>query len=196
MCRRFLADAEDFRPDLIKRYQPTIIYNNGSFEKTMLQVDRYLIEKLGFQKKSKLEKLSNENKLRIYFAHSKNFDYINEYYNPIESNQVLQAENLIFPHKNNANEKHTRNFYTNLDLFIAEVSDRATGLGIELGWASDDNIPIYCFYKRGVKPNGSLKCITNNIIEYGSPDELSYNVEQVVNSMKRKRYLKNVTTEM
>jgi len=59
--------------------------------------------------------------------------------------------------KNNSNKKHSRDFYTNLDLFIAEVSYRATGLGIELGWASDDNIPIYCFYKKGTIPNSSFK---------------------------------------
>lgn len=30
-------------------------------------------------------------------------------------------------------KKHARDFYTNLDLFIDEVSYCATGLGIELG---------------------------------------------------------------
>lgn len=125
--------------------------------------------------------------MRIYFAHSKSFDYVNEYYKPIEENKRLQNETLIFPHKNNANNKHKRDFYTNLDLFIAEVSYRATGLGIELGWASDDNIPIYCFYKKGTVPNSSLKSITNYIIEYDSLEQLSNNIEQIVVEYKKSK---------
>lgn len=123
--------------------------------------------------------------MRIYFGHSKNFDYENEYYSPIEKNKTLQKETLIFPHKNDSNDKFERSFYTKLDLFIAEVSYRATGLGLELGWASDDNIPIYCFYKTGTKPNSSLKCVTNHIIEYESPEDLSNKVEQIVTEFKK-----------
>lgn len=37
--------------------------------------------------------------MKIYFGHSKSFDYENEYYKPIEQNKRLQIETLIFPHK-------------------------------------------------------------------------------------------------
>lgn len=67
--------------------------------------------------------------MKIYFAHSKNFDYIKDYYLPIQNNSDLKKETLIFPHKNDRNNKHERSFYSNLDLFIAEVSYCATGLG-------------------------------------------------------------------
>lgn len=125
--------------------------------------------------------------MRIYFGHSNSFDYVNEYYKPIEENKRLQNETLIFPHKFNTNNKHKRDFYTNLDLFIAEVSYRATGLGIELGWASDDNIPIYCFYKKGTVPSSSLKSITNYIIEYDSLEQLSNNIEEIVVKLKKQK---------
>lgn len=128
--------------------------------------------------------------MRIYFGHSKSFDYVNEYYIPIEENKRLQKETLIFPHKNDTNDKFGRDFYTKLDLFIAEVSYRATGLGIELGWVSDDNIPIYCFYKTGTKPNSSLRYITNHIIEYESLEDLSNKVEQVVIELENQKKLK------
>lgn len=118
--------------------------------------------------------------MRIYFGHSKDLNYINEYYKPIENNKRLQTETLIFPHKDNPNKKHERSFYASLDLFIAEVSYKATGLGIELGWASDDGVPIYCFYKKGIKPNSSLKSIAKKIIEYKSEEELSSKIEEIV----------------
>lgn len=118
--------------------------------------------------------------MRIYFGHSKSFDYENEYYKPIEQNKRLQRETLIFPHKDNTNNKLSRDFYTSLDLFIAKVSYRATGVGIELGWASDDNIPIYCFYKKVTIPNSSLKSISSHIIEYDSVKRLSNSIEKIV----------------
>lgn len=123
--------------------------------------------------------------MRIYFGHSKDFDYENEYYKPIEQNKRLQKETLIFPHKISDKNKLAREFYTNLDLFIAEVSYRATGLGIELGWANDDNVPIYCFYKKGVKPNSSLKTISDHIIEYNSLEQLSSMIEKIVDELSK-----------
>ena len=124
--------------------------------------------------------------MRIYFGHSKKLDYENEYYTPILKSEKLKEETLIFPHQNNNNDKFERNFYNTLDLFIAEVSYTATGLGIELGWASDDNIPIYCFYKKGIKPNSSLKCTTSNFIEYNTLEELIYNIEKIVMEFKNR----------
>lgn len=123
--------------------------------------------------------------MKIYFAHSKDFDFIKDYYLPIQNNNDLKKETLIFPHKNDRNNKHERSFYSNLDLFIAEVSYRATGLGIELGFASDDHIPIYCFYKKGTKPNSSLKCIAKDILEYNTSEELANKVAQIVKKYKK-----------
>lgn len=125
--------------------------------------------------------------MRIYFGHSKSFDYLNEYYKPIEDNKRLQKETVIFPHKDDVNNKFERSFYTNFDLFIAEVSYHATGLGIELGWAYDDNIPIYCFYKTGTKPSSSLNCITNHIIEYESLEDLSSKIEEIVIELEKQK---------
>lgn len=86
--------------------------------------------------------------MRIYFAHAKNFDYENEYYKPIEENERIKNETFIFPHKNNTNDKFNREFYSNLDLFIAEVSYRATGLGIELGMQAMTTFRFTVFTKR------------------------------------------------
>lgn len=131
--------------------------------------------------------------MKIYFGHSKDFNYENEYYKPIEENERLKEETLIFPHKYEKNNKHTREFYTSLDLFIAEVSYKATGLGIELGFASDDNIPIYCFYKKGTKPNSSLKCITNEIIEYESTEQLVNYIENIVIELSKNKKQDSIT---
>lgn len=122
--------------------------------------------------------------MKIYFGHSKKFDFINEYYKPMEESEFLKGEKLIFPHSNDVTNKHKREFYASLDCFIAEVSYPALGLGVELGFASDENVPIYCFYRKGVKPNSTLKTLTDNIIEYSSLEELVSGVENVVKELK------------
>ncbi len=125
--------------------------------------------------------------MKIYFGHSREFDYENEYYKPIENSKKLQGNEMIFPHKVGYNNNHTRDFYSSLDLFIAEVSYSAIGLGIELGWAKDDNVPIYCFYKKGFKVSSSLRSVSDYIIEYDSLEELTTRVEEIVNDLKIKK---------
>lgn len=46
MCRRFLADAEDFNEEMLSYYKPFIIDNNGTYEETVEQIDDILVRKL------------------------------------------------------------------------------------------------------------------------------------------------------
>ena len=85
--------------------------------------------------------------MNIYIAHSREFDYVKELYIPIRNDENLNENTIILPHEKNDFSSNTRDFYKNIDLLIAECSYPSTGLGIELGWASDDNIPTYCIYK-------------------------------------------------
>lgn len=123
--------------------------------------------------------------MRIYFAHSRDFNFSDEYYKPIEESEELKKETLLFPHKDGANEKNSRDFYSSLDLLIAEVSFKATGLGIELGYAKDDEIPIYCFYKKGTNPSSSIQSVTDEIIEYETKKELVDKIVEIVNNLKK-----------
>lgn len=72
-----------------------------------------------------------------------------------------------------------------MDLFIAEVSMPATGLGIELGWAYDNNIPIYCISKKGKKISGSLKSITDKFYQYETIEELKKIIELIIEENKK-----------
>lgn len=106
-------------------------------------------------------------KLKIYFGHSKELDYL-KYYEQIEQANSLKDYEIILPHKIDKMHLNGIEFYNkdNIDLFIAEVSFKATGLGIELGVSYASEIPIVCFYKKGITPNNSLKSVTTIFIEY------------------------------
>lgn len=110
--------------------------------------------------------------MKIYFGHSREFDYEKELYEYIRKDAILSKENIILPHEKGYKGNSSREFYSNLDLFIAEVSYPSTGLGIELGWAYDEKIPLICIYKKNAKISSSLKVITNNFYEYENAEEL------------------------
>ena len=123
--------------------------------------------------------------MKIYFAHSKTIDYQNLIYTPIKSDQISKTHEFILPHDEKPGESHknnTRDFYKSLDLMLAEVSDPATGLGIELGWAFDDGTEIFAFYQAGTKPSGSIFAVTKNLIEYTDSADLLEKVREIISN--------------
>ena len=122
--------------------------------------------------------------MRIYIGHSKKIDYINELYEPLRKDAFFDNHELILPHEKDEFSSNSREFYKTIDIFIAECSYAATGLGIELGWAYDDNKKIYCIYKKGKKISGSLKSVTNNFYEYNNRDEMVNTVKSIINEEK------------
>lgn len=123
--------------------------------------------------------------MNVYFGHSRDLDY-EKYYNKIEESEVLQKYNFILPHKLNHNTKNGRAFYNknNIDIFIAEVSLASTGLGIELGWAYEEDIPTYCFYHKKNKPSNAIRSVTDNFIEYEDKDDFINKLNTVLKSTK------------
>lgn len=114
--------------------------------------------------------------MKVYLAHSKKIDYINELYKPIKDAFFLKEYNFIFPHEKSSKSLNGFDFYKDIDIMIAEVSESGTGIGIELGFAYSLNIPILCFYKKGCKYANSINSVTKNIVEYESIDDLLFKI--------------------
>lgn len=122
--------------------------------------------------------------MKIYIGHSKDINYIDELYKPLRNDSFFNEYELILPHEKSRDSSNTREFYKNIDVFIAECSEPATGLGIELGWAYDDNKNIYIIYKKGKKISGSLKAVTDNFFEYESVEEMVEIIKEIVKNSK------------
>jgi len=118
--------------------------------------------------------------MRIYIAHSKKFNYIDDLYVSLRNDDFFKEHELILPHEESASSSNSRDFYKSLDLFIAECSETGTGLGIELGWCYDDGISIYCIYQSDKKLSNSIKCITDNIYEYKNSNEILSLIKKIV----------------
>ena len=87
---------------------------------------------------------------------------------------------------------NNRDFYKDIDLIIAECSYPTIGLGIELGWTFDDNIPVYCIHKQETKVSGINLCNFTNIFEYIDIDEMLKNIENIVMKNDKKQKLLNI----
>jgi hypothetical protein len=102
----------------------------------------------------------------IQIWHTRNSHFHQELYEPIKNASFFHEHTFIFPH--DGVDWSSKETLKNIDLFIAEVSTPATGLWIELGFASAYGKKILCIYKKWSKISASLKLITENFIEYDS----------------------------
>ncbi len=117
--------------------------------------------------------------MKIYFGHSKGFDFKNELYKPIRESILNSEHKILFPHETNE-FFNSKDSIKNYDLMIAEVTFPATGLGIKLGWAEMLGTPILCVSKKGCKISGSLKVVTKDFIEYSDTKDLINRVQEFI----------------
>ena len=117
--------------------------------------------------------------MKIYLAHSREMDYRNDLYLPLRSESYFENHELILPHEIER-PVNTREFYRTIDVFIAECSYPATGLGIEMGWVYDDGKEIYCVYKKGAKISSAISAVTDRFYEYSNSKELVTIIKDIV----------------
>lgn len=118
----------------------------------------------------------------IYIGHSRNFDYEHELYEPVSELQLDENIRIILPHDEEGEYIKTKELFQNgCDLFIAEVSYPATGLGMELAYADVFKVPIVCFYKTGSKISNSIKNVTERFVEYSDREDLKRKILVEIN---------------
>ena len=123
--------------------------------------------------------------MNIYVAHSKDFDFKKELYEPIRKSSLNSKHAFILPHEKSGKPFNSKDFLKDgCGLIIAEVSYPSTGLGIELGWADSYNVPIICIYKKGSKISGSLKVVSKSFVEYANSNELISGIEKAIGRLE------------
>jgi len=115
----------------------------------------------------------------IQFWHARDSDFQNEFYNPLKGSSLFTEHEWLLPH-DGVTSYNSRESLKTVDLFIAEVSHPATGLGIELGFASLYGKRILCIYKKWNKISSSLKYITENFIEYEGKEDMISKIEEYI----------------
>ncbi|MDN5274711.1 MAG: hypothetical protein JWP06_612 [Candidatus Saccharibacteria bacterium] len=104
--------------------------------------------------------------MNIYISHSGNYDYENELYKPIKESELAAIHHFFLPHEPENIDVDAKDQLKRTDILVAEASYPSTGQGIEMGQANVAGVPIVCFYKTGAETSGSLRFVTNELIEY------------------------------
>lgn len=114
--------------------------------------------------------------MRIYVSHKRRSDFETNIYQPLKNSLLAKHHEFVLPHEGANKDKsfNTKDLlkHKECDLVLAEVSEAATGQGIELAWANVYGVPIMCMYKNGSDISGSLKFLTDTFIEYKDSDDL------------------------
>ena len=119
--------------------------------------------------------------MNIYVAHSRNFDFKSELYQPLRGSELNDTHNFVLPHEHSDEPFTSKDFLQdNCDVMIAEVSSHATGIGIEVGWADAYNVRIICVYKTDSNLSGSLKVVCDTFVEYQNPSDLINKLSKIL----------------
>lgn len=73
---------------------------------------------------------------------------------------------FFLPHEPENMDTDAKTELRRTDVLVAEASLPSTGQGIELAQAHAAGVPIISFFKTGFQPSGSLRFVTDKIIEY------------------------------
>ena len=109
--------------------------------------------------------------MKIFIAHSSNFDFENKLYKPILDSDIVKNHEVFLPIQN-GREAVTKEVIGECDVLFADLSSPSTGAGIELGWADMQNVPVVCIHEEGSIVTPAIKYITNKIFAYKDSDEL------------------------
>ena len=115
----------------------------------------------------------------IYISHSSNMNYEKELYEPLLNSNISKEFKLILPHSKEYKDIDTKNIIINSNYLVAEVSYPGTGIGLELGRAESNNIPIICVIKKGYKCSSSVKR-NFKVIEYSDRKDLVNKLEKLI----------------
>ncbi len=114
----------------------------------------------------------------IYVGHSSSYDFQERLYRPLKDSELFREHNVVLPHETDSLFDSKSFFQEKCDLFIAEVSEASTGLGIELGWADLFDVEIILISEKEITVSSSLKALDSDHIKYANPDEII----EIVNS--------------
>lgn len=109
--------------------------------------------------------------MRIYVAHSKEIDFVNELYTPLRKSALNAANEIILPHER-PEHQFSRDIIKGSNLMVAEVSKPSTSLGIEIGWANAFGVPIIAIYEPGSKKPWWMPFLCKTSFEYIDPDDM------------------------
>lgn len=116
--------------------------------------------------------------MKIQFWHKRSWNFVQDFYLPLKEN--FPEIEWIFPHITPDTQVISEESLEWVDIFLAEVSDSATGLGIELGLARAYGKRIICMHRSNAGVVKSIKYITEETFEYSTKDDMIETLKAVL----------------
>lgn len=117
----------------------------------------------------------------IYVGHSSSMDYKNGFYRVLRKSKLDRGHDIVLPHEENDEPFDSKEYLREeCDLFVAEVSEASTGLGIEIGWADLYDVPIICVHQEGTDVSRSLSVVSDNVASYKNNKDLIDQIEELI----------------
>lgn len=118
----------------------------------------------------------------VYVGHLRQSDYETEIYQPLRVLAQELSVEFIFPHAPGTAYINSKELFQNkgCDLFLAEVSYPATGLGMELAYANVYDIPVICIHQKNAKPASSIKSLNCPIVTYENTQDFTQKVKLIL----------------
>ena len=123
--------------------------------------------------------------MKIYVGHSSDIDYEEKLYRPLVESELAVKHELVFPHEDSEDLFDSKRYLREeADIFIAETSKPSTGLGIELGWADNYDVPVICVYQEDSQYSDALKVISDKILSYETSEDMIRAVANFISEFK------------
>jgi nucleoside 2-deoxyribosyltransferase len=107
--------------------------------------------------------------MKIYVAHSSNFDFKNKLYMPLRASALNSEHEILLPQEGPI-EEITLDMINTCDAVVAEVSMPSLGAGIEIGWADAAGVPVIAMYEKDAHPSFSIDNAVSDRFSYAGPD--------------------------
>lgn len=115
---------------------------------------------------------------KVYVAHAAEYpDFREKLYKPLKETKGVE---FIFPYENEGEMNPSEDIIGNCDFFIADVSYQKLGIGMEIGYAHMQNVPIIFIYKQGSNLSRSLNMVSDKFIEYEKIEDVLDELRNII----------------
>lgn len=108
---------------------------------------------------------------KIYLPHASDYEFATKLYEPIKASPLASEYEFLLP-QDGEKMVITKDLIKSCAAVVGDVSRPSLGVGIEMGWASCFDVPVFCIAEKGSKVSGSVNYVSNGYTEYENADDL------------------------
>ncbi len=123
--------------------------------------------------------------MKIYVAHSKEFDFEKELYKPLRQSRLNSEHTFVLPYEND-NNLNPKDFLKNeCELVIAEVSYTSARVSFDLSWAYIFKLPVRSIHRKGIIIPVEFRYVSPTHTEYSNSKDAISKIEKIIKEFRK-----------